>query len=114
MKWLNNINPFYWKRRALSLQSTLDHVAKVRLTQEQRITVLTDKWRNAEAEKKQLQEELEKAKALNDKWFSTIVGFSPVEAILLNQSLRGKPLTLDRMLDKLERIADEREDSNNA
>ena len=46
MKWLNNINPFYWKRKAESLQANLNNVAEVRLRQEQELVELIDKWKN--------------------------------------------------------------------
>lgn len=212
MKWLNNINPFYWKRKAQCLQDHLDNVAGVRLQQEQKIIALTtnisslttqlaktvedynrlkdshifsenvnarlqeelvlvarerDELRDKvpdyslpeyvdlaqyiaegatprEAKmmldlvllKQQVHElgtvcggksklelvekthnlecELEKAKAINDKWFTTVVGFEPFSGILMNQALRGKELMLDPIIAKLNEVADEEFDDNNA
>lgn len=54
MKWLNNINPFYWKRKAESLQAHLDNVAEVRLRQEQKLVELTEKWQNTVKEREEL------------------------------------------------------------
>lgn len=54
MKWLNNINPFYWKRKAESLQDHLDNVAEVRLRQEQKLVELTEKWQNTVKEREEL------------------------------------------------------------
>ena len=51
MKWLNNINPFYWKRKAERLQAHLDNVAEVRLRQEQKLVELTEKWQNTVKER---------------------------------------------------------------
>lgn len=177
MKWLNNINPFYWKRKAESLQANLDNVAKVRLRQEQKLVELTYKWQNTVKERDelrakvpdytlaeygdlaqhiaegatpreakmlidikllseqvhelgtvlggkdklelikkihQLECELDKANALNAKWFKTVVGIEPFQGILMNQSLRGKDLTLDPIIAKLNEVANERDDDNHA
>lgn len=54
MKWLNNINPFYWKRKAESLQAHLDNVAEVRLRQEHKLVELSDKWQNTVKERDEL------------------------------------------------------------
>lgn len=177
MKWLNNINPFYWKRKAESLQAHLDNVAEVRLRQEQKLVELTEKWQNTVKERDafrakvpdytlaeygdlaqyiaggatpreakllidvkilseqvhelgtvlggkdrfelikkihRLECELDKEKALNAKWFKTVVGFEPFQGILMNQSLRGKDLMLDPIIAKLNEVANERDDDNHA
>ena len=177
MKWLNNINPFYWKRKAESLQANLNNVAEVRLRQEQELVELIDKWKNTVKERDELRAkvpdytlaeygdlaqyiaegatpreakllvdvkllseqvhelgtvldgkdrfelikkihrlecELDKAKALNAKWFKTVVGFEPFQGILMNQSLRGKDLMLDPVIAKLNEVDNERDDDNHA
>lgn len=114
MKWLNNINPFYWKRKALCLQDHLDNVAGVRLKQEEKIIALTTKWHKAVEQVHNLECELEKAKALNNKWFTTVVGLEPFSGILMNQALRGKELMLYPIIAKWDEVADEEFDDNNA
>lgn len=177
MKWLNNINPFYWKRKVESLQANLNNVAEVRLRQEQELVELIDKWKNTVKERDELRAkvpdytlaeygdlaqyiaegatpreakllidvkllteqvhelgtvldgkdrfelikkihrlecELDKAKALNAKWFKTVVGFEPFQGILMNQSLRGKDLMLNPVIAKLNEVANERYDDNHA
>lgn len=114
MKWLNNINPFYWKRKAQCLQDHLDNVAGVRLQQEQKIIAVTTKWHKAVEQVHNLECELEKAKALNEKWFTTVVGFEPFSGILMNQALRGKEIMLDPIIARLSEVASESFDDNNA
>lgn len=56
MKFLRNLNPFYWRHKARCLQDQLDNVAEARLRQEQEIVKYHKKWLEAEGKVTELQD----------------------------------------------------------
>lgn len=56
MKFLRNLNPFYWRHKARCLQDQLDNVAEARLRQEQEILKYHKKWLAEESKVKELQD----------------------------------------------------------